>query len=294
MAIPLTRNLELPLLKVIDDSGGMLDVVDACEAVARHYPQLTVEDKASSLESGGNRWVNRVQWTRQNLVLKGEMDGSVRGQWRITQQGKARLAREWAFWKPEYSTKLGIPVSRAEVPHPTISPQEDPEREDPYENLEGAWKGVRVHVERELLERVRQISPSLFETLVAHLLERLGYSSIQVTGRSGDGGIDGECCIDSLGLYKVLFQAKRWSQQVPPAEVRGFIGALHTRRVDHGIFITTSTFSDSARKDAERSANIKLIDGVELSKQMIRAGLGVRKTDLQIPKIDNDYFTGLV
>lgn len=78
--------------------------------------------------------------------------------------------------------------------------------------------------------------------------------------------------MDSLGLYRVLFEAKRWSHQVGSPDVRGFIGALHTRRVDRGIFITTSTFSDSAREEAERSGNVRLL---ELALQMVRGELGV-------------------
>src|SRR2546428_7136487 len=295
MAIPLTPNLELPLLKAINDAGGNLDVLGASESVASCYPELTAEDKASRLNSGGNRWVNRVQWARQNLVLKGDLDGTVRGQWQITAKGKARLAREWASWKPEYSTRLA--ASTREAHHREVTEDREttsPETKDPYEDLDVAWEDVRKHVERELLEKVKTISPSLFEILVGQLLDRLGYSSIQVTGRSGDGGIDGECCIDSLGLYKVLFQAKRWSSQVGAPDVRGFIGALHTHRVNQGIFITTSTFSDNARDESNRSGNVKLIDGMQLAVQMVRAGLGFRKTNLEVPKIDNDYFEGLV
>ncbi|MGQ9788864.1 MAG: restriction endonuclease [Candidatus Hadarchaeaceae archaeon] len=150
----------------------------------------------------------------------------------------------------------------------------------------------------EILKRIRNFSFSLFESLVAELLEKLGYGkksdgSIRVTGRSGDGGIDGECCLDKLGLHKVVFQAKKWTAPVGSREVRDFIGALDTSRVDRGIFITTSSFSNDAIETAKRSGKVKLIDGKTMASLMIECGLGVRKRSLDLPLIDEDYFAGL-
>lgn len=107
MKIPNQENLELPLLKVLADAGGSLTLTEAISKVKEYYPDLTDEDKASTLTSGGNRLNNRIQWTRKGLVLNGEMDGSVRGLWKITERGRQRLAREWNNWKPDYSELLG-------------------------------------------------------------------------------------------------------------------------------------------------------------------------------------------
>jgi restriction endonuclease Mrr len=35
-----------------------------------------------------------------------------------------------------------------------------------------------------------------------------------------DGGIDGTCSLDALGLVKLQFQAKRWKNQVGGKEIR--------------------------------------------------------------------------
>jgi restriction system protein len=100
--------------------------------------------------------------------------------------------------------------------------------------------------------------------------------------------------MDLLGLYKVKFQAKQWTSQIPSKEVRDFVGALDMERVAQGIFVTTSTFSQDAMQTAKKSGKVKLVDGGELARIMVEAGLGVRKTSLEIPKLDEDYFSGLV
>jgi restriction endonuclease Mrr len=68
------------------------------------------------------------------------------------------------------------------------------------------------------------------------------YGNPQVTGRSKDGGIDGTCSLDALGLVKLQFQAKRWKNQVGAKEIRDFIGRIQTSRGEYGIFVTTSQF----------------------------------------------------
>jgi restriction system protein len=293
MAIPLQKSVELPLLKALDGAGGQLKIKEVGEKVEKYFQELTDEDKASRLESGGNRWINRVQWARQRLIEKGEVDSPERGVWRITDLGRARLEKEWSEWRPEYSQRdftttpsEPIPITREEL------------LGDPREELENARETLIGLVKKEISKRVQELSPSLFESLVAQLLEKLGYGnvrdgSIKVTGRSGDEGVDGECCLDPLGLHKVLFQAKRWATPVGPSIVRDFIGALDTHRVDRGVLISTSGFTTSAKDEASRSGKVKLIDGKELAGMMIQCNLGVQKRTLDIPIIDEDYFAGL-
>jgi len=289
MAIPLQKSIELPLLKVIADSGGSLKMKEAIEKVEKYFEELTDEDKASRLESGGNRWVNRVQWVRQRLVERGELRSPEWGVWEITDKGRIRIKNEWPNWKPEYSRKDFTSTQ------PVLS--EEPVG-TPLEELEERYQTLLKSVSEEILKNLLELSPSLFESVIAQLLEKLGYGSekdgtIKVLGRSGDGGVDGECSLDPLGLHKVIFQAKKWTNTVGAKEIRDFIGALDTRRVDRGIFITTSSFSNDAKETAKQSGKVKLIDGKELAYLMIRCGLGVKKSSLEVSKIDEDYFSGL-
>lgn len=278
---------------------------DAFERVKKYYDQLTPEDIASRLDSGGNRLNNRIQWSRQDLVLSGDVERSQNGIWKITPKGKERLEREWRSWKPEYyKTPLSLAAVTVSIPNfapkasLVVPPMVAQLMVGPYEAVEQAMRELVEQVENELLERLHSADPTEFENIIAQLLEKLEYGSIsdgsiKVTGRSGDGGIDGECALDRLGLYKAKFQAKRWTTSVSSKEIRDFIGALTTERVEQGIFVTTSDFTQDAITTAQRAGKVKLISGKDLARIMVEAGLGVTKTSLEIPKIDEDYFSGL-
>ena len=100
--MPKEENIELPLLKVLMDAGGELNIRDAITKTKDLYPDLTPEDKASVLSSGENRLNNRIAWCRQKLVAKGDIDASIRGIWKITERGKRRIETEFNGWRPEY------------------------------------------------------------------------------------------------------------------------------------------------------------------------------------------------
>ena len=298
LPLPPKDNLHLPVLKVLNDAGGSLGSHDALEQVKSYYPQLTPDELASRLDSGENRLNNRIRWSRFDLVLSGDVERGTGGTWKITAKGVERLKQELQSWKPEY-TKSPAGSSSFQTQTQTQTITQALGGGDPLEVLEQARRELVRRVEDEVLERLRTVEPSEFEHIIAELLEKLEYGSIadgtiRVTGRSHDGGIDGVCAMDRLGMYKALFQAKRWTKQVDPGEVRDFIGALHNKRVEQGIFVTTSDFSQQARDEARQSGNVKLIDGKELAKIMVEAGLGVRKTSIDLPRIDEDYFSGLV
>ena len=297
--MPQKDNIHLPILKALNDAGGSLSKHDAIEQVKKFYPELTPEDLASRLDSGGNRLSNRIGWARQDLVLMGDVERSLTGIWTITPKGKQRLETEWFTWKPEY---YKTPVSNTSRRTPgsaqtTIQATSFGLAGDPLELMEQARRDLLKRVEAEVLERLHTVDPSEFENIIAQLLERLEYGSIadgsiRVTDRSRDGGIDGECATDRLGLYKAKFQAKRWTNPVSSKEVRYFIGALTTERIEQGIFVTTSDFTADAVSTAQRAGKVKLISGKDLARIMVEAGLGVTKTNLEIPKIDEDYFSG--
>ena len=298
--MPTISNIELPLLKVLYETGGQLPFGEAIAKVKEKYPDLTEEAKNSVLSSGGNRLNNRIAWARQHLVDKGEIDGSIYGVWRITDKGIIRLQNEWEGWKPEYP-ELRERTSFSNIEATERSPTRESEAETitiPEEELDNMRKDMIKKVKDRILDRLKHIDPSTFELVVGQLLEKLGYGSlingtIKITGRSGDGGIDGFCSMDELGLIKILFQAKRWDNNVPPNAIRDFIGAVHNKRANYGVFITTSDFSNQAISEAKQSGNIKLINGEDLAAMMIDTGLGVKTNSLPYYKIDEEYFAGL-
>jgi restriction system protein len=135
------------------------------------------------------------------------------------------------------------------------------------------------------------LSPEGFERLCQRLLREHGFQNVLVTGRSGDGGIDGEGIleINPLMSFKVMFQCKRYKSSVGPGMIRDFRGAL-IGRADKGIFLTTGTFTMEAKKESVRDgANpIELVDGEKLVRMFERLELGV--VPRTIYEIDHAFF----
>lgn len=136
------------------------------------------------------------------------------------------------------------------------------------------------------------MQPAAFERLCQRLLREAGFTKVDVTGRSGDGGIDGSGVLRmNLVSFQVIFQCKRWQGAVGPGVVRDFRGAM-VGRADKGLIITTSTFTADARKEATRDGApaIDLVDGEALCDLLRDLKLGV--TTRLVPEIEitEDFF----
>jgi restriction system protein len=114
---------------------------------------------------------------------------------------------------------------------------------------------------------LRALQPAGFEQLCQRLLRESGFKQVTVTGRSGDGGVDGHGVVEvnPFVTFRVLFQCKRYAGTVSPTQVRDFRGAM-AGRADKGIILTTGTFTPDARREAERDGvpPIELVDGDKL------------------------------
>ncbi len=266
MAIPSEKDIELPLLQEIEAAGGQAKPSDLYDKVAKHFPQLTPADqKATHPRSGLLIWANRVAWARQHLVNKGELDASIRGTWKITEKGRARL---------------GV-VSPPSLPTPTPS------------TIGQLLDKERQQVRTQLHELLMNLHPQQFEAFAGKLLESVGFTDVEVTKYVGDGGIDGYGNLE-MGVVKVkaAFQVKRWRNNVPPADINQFRGAIQGE-FDQGIFITTSDFSDEAKKVSSKrgAVPIVLINGERIVNIMLEKGLGVRQEPLTVARIDDEFFT---
>ena len=137
------------------------------------------------------------------------------------------------------------------------------------------------------------MDPSAFERLAKRLLRELGFVHVEVTGRSGDGGIDGKglARIHDVLTFHVVFQCKRYQSSVTPSAIRDFRGAM-VGRGDKGLFITTGTFTREAIKEATRDGAppIDLIDGNQLADKLKALGLGVRIETIERVIIDEAWF----
>ena len=143
-----------------------------------------------------------------------------------------------------------------------------------------------------LIELLLTLPPSGFERLSQRMLREAGFTQVNVTGRSGDEGIDGHGTlqINELVSFKVMFQCKRYRKSVSPGHVRDFRGAM-AGRADKGIIITTGTFTAEARREASRDGvpPIELVDGEKLIDLLERLKLGLKPVTKF--EIDEKFFS---
>ena len=168
----------------------------------------------------------------------------------------------------------------------------------PDEIMRSAYGEMHQALSSELLSKILSARPDFFERLVVQLLVAMGYGGSAIEagkalGKSGDGGVDGVIDQDALGLDRIYVQAKRYADsKVSSGEIRDFFGLLDRFKASKGLFVTTSSFSLSAKETADLlSKRIVLIDGPQLTRLMIRFDIGCRiEETLHIKKIDEEFF----
>lgn len=256
----------LDALRALGGSGTPDEVVDQIAASLK----IPDEQLNETLPSGELRFRNQVAWARFYLVREGLLDSSRRGVWSLTEKGrKASLSHDEARaiflkWVKIFSDER----------------KKRKEKSEPLEEqvAEETGKPPRNYRER-LLLLLRELPAEGFERLSQRLLRESGFTQVVVTGRSGDGGIDGYGIlqINPLVSFRVLFQCKKYSGVVSPSHVRDFRGAM-TGRADKGIIITTGTFTAEARREASRDGAppIELIDGEKLIDMFEQLELGLK------------------
>lgn len=256
-----------PLLDALRGLGGSATVDEAVDRVASdlNVPEELLNE---TLPSGGSRFRNQVAWARFYLVREKLLDSSKRGVWSLTEQGKStdltfeqsrQIFLKWVKIFQEERAKKGSEAVVEEVAEETGAVSED------YRSMAHAL--------------LLSMPPAGFERLSQRLLREAGFNHVTVTGKSGDGGIDGfgTLQINPFVSFKVLFQCKRYSNSVTPSHVRDFRGAMYGR-ADKGIIITTGTFTADAKKEAARDGAppIELIDGEKLIDMLEKLELGLR------------------
>lgn len=300
MAIPDYQSCMLPLLRFVGD-GQQHSLGAAVEALAAEF-SLTPTERAALLPSGQQPvFRNRVGWARTYLKKAGLIDSPRRGVLSITARGQTVLAQAPAAidtrFLQQWPEFLAFHEAARAAPAPTNPAADDAPEETPEEAMDRAHQALREQLADDVLARVLACSPAFFEQLVVDLLVKMGYGGSrhdagQRLGQSGDGGIDGLIKEDVLGLDTVFIQAKRWQGTVGRPEIQKFVGALHGRQAQKGVFITTSDFSAEARDFVERIGNkVVLIDGGQLARFMIDYGVGVAPAASYVVKrIDLDFF----
>ena len=295
MPLPDFQSFLLPALRVFAD-GKPHGLREAREYVSQ---QLQLDPDSRALLLADRRtpvYVSRTDWAITYLHRAGALARPERGVYQITERGRELLGRN-----PERLTAkhlMEFPEFREFV---QVKKGPDPppngDVESPEERLANAWKQLRESLAKEILDKLRQVSPAYFEKIVVDLLVAMGYGgsvedAASVLGRAGDEGIDGMIKEDKLGLDAVYVQAKRWSQNVGRPEVQAFAGSLEGARARKGVFITTSDFTPDAREYVKRiEKKIVLIDGRQLAELMIDHDVGVTVAHTyKLKRLDSDYF----
>lgn len=220
----------------------------------------------------------RLHWARTFLKKFGVIDNSSRGVWALTARG-----RELDQVDPGEVKQFVRTQQRSE--RQTIQSEDFDEASE----AELSWK-------ERALNAVLGMDPSAFERLVQRLLRESGFIQVEVTGRSGDGGVDGKGIMRLAGLlsFHVIFQCKRYRGSVSPNQIRDFRGAM-VGRADKGLFITTGSFTKDAIREATRDGApaIDLIDGDQLVEKLKELSLGVRteKIEVEQVEVDQDWFS---
>lgn len=300
--IPNYQECMLPFLQLISD--GQIHIFKDCVEKLSLVLNLSEEEKSELLPSGKQTIIaNRISWARFYLEKAGLVKVVSRGKYQITQEGHNLLSehpisinndllsrydkfREFIQYKStkENNIKDGCKSSDTQLHYSEQTPEEI---------LDNIYNQLQSNLAEELLDKIRQQSPQFFERLVIALLEKMGYGAGKITGRTGDGGIDGIIDEDKLGLDVIHIQAKRWQtdHNVGRPELQGFVGALAGQSGRKGVFITTSSFTREAKEYNPSNVKIVKIDGRRLANLMITYNLGVSTAVVYaIKKVDTDFF----
>jgi len=278
MAVPKYDDLFNPLLKAIHNLGGSASISEQEDEVASI---LGLSEKEVSEIHRGNRtkFGYRLAWARNYLKRFGLLNNSSRGVWSLTVQGRKTTTVDK---KEVNKTVKGQDLNEQKAK------KKKTDLEEPEETV---WTD-------DLLEVIKTISPDAFERLCQRLLRESGFVHVEITGRTGDGGIDGKGIVRIGGLlsFHMIFQCKRFKGSVSSSIVRDFRGAM-IGRADKGLLITTGIFTKDARTEAQRDGAppIDLVDGPTLAEKLkeLRLGVDVREKVVEDIVINHDFFNSI-
>jgi restriction system protein len=289
----------LPFLELLQD-GQERTMREVTDALAEKF-KLTGEQRQETLPSGPQPlFYNRVAWAKTHLKNAGLIDNPVRGRVSISEAGRKVLLQKPAtvncrFLKqfPSYLKFIGqTPGQEGRDEESVIE-----STQTPLELLAASYNTLRKATAEDLLARLKTCSPGFFEHVVVRLLRAMGYGGVAgdatVTGKSGDGGIDGIIKEDKLGLDVVCIQAKRWDGSVGRPIIQGFVGSMDYIRARKGVILTTSQFTKDALDFVDRieGKKVVLIDGPTLAGLMIEHNVGVKLTKVyELKEVSNDFF----
>lgn len=271
--IPKRAELFEPTIQALRNLNGSGSISEINNEIFR---LMKIPDKVISIRRKSNEkraynesaFEYELAWVRTILKKKGIIERSTRGIWALKD-----------FSENDNKSLL----ETLENDNENLVDEETPDEE--YE-----WKSELIKILTE------EISPAEFERLIQRVLRETGFVQVEVTGRSGDGGIDGRgiARINGILSFHILFQCKRYKGSVGAKEIRDFRGAM-VGRTDKGLFVTTGKFTRDAIREATRDGapTIDLVDGDKLVEKLKELSLGLKIVIVEKTEVDRDWFKGL-
>jgi restriction system protein len=278
----------LTAIKLLGDSGSKHEIEDKAIELAGYS-----ENQLAILHGDGPQTEirYRMAWARTYLKTIGAIENSSRGVWAITDYGRTLNEADMA----------GIPARvRGRSPRnaavgarggPLVASVVATEEPRPFAFTSTVFEEWRD----QLLGVIQAMPPADFEKLCQRVLRESGFTRVDVTGRSGDGGIDGIGVLRiALLSFHVFFQCKRYKGSVGAAAIRDFRGAM-VGRTDKGLLLTTGTFTPEAKREATRDGApvLDLIDGDALCSILKDLKLGVSTRQVEEVSIHAEWFTSV-
>lgn len=307
--LPTREDLLFPVLKALEARGGAASNQEILEQVAS---DMALSDEALDAPRGNgppSEVGYRLGWARTYLRYIGAVESPSRGVWAITERGReisgpaeARLLfrreKERRWPRRERAADGGARGENAPAEADGAAPDVEMSEEEAEEApLAPAHAAVEPLLERSdrweeaVLSSLRNMSPDAFERLCQRVL-RESFTKVEVTGKSGDGGIDGVGVLrGNLLSFHVRFQCKRCAGEVGAGAIRDFRGAM-ARRADKGLLITTGSFTRAAQREAVRDGApaIHLINGADLCHLLRDLNLGVKTEQVEVIRPDEEFF----
>ncbi len=277
-----------PLLKALAELGGSGSIDEIYEKVAelQYIDEEILAVPHNPEKSNQTEVAYRLAWARTYLRKYGLLENSSRGIWTLTQKGKEQKQVDISeVLKFVRALDKKEPSSKKKKESETIELEDNDIPEEAK-----VWREELHHL------LTQEITPDAFERLAQRLLRESGFVQVEVTGKTGDGGIDGKgiARINGLMSFHVIFQCKKYQGSVSAGEIRDFRGAM-VGRADKGLFITTGTFTPAAIKEATRDGAppVDLIDGDDLAEKLKELNLGVKTEMIEKVNLDKQWFLNL-
>lgn len=275
-----------PLLRALRELGGSGSIDEIYEKVVEleQIPEAITSVPHNPEKSNQTAVAYRLAWARTYLKKYGLLDNSNRGVWSLTQAGndcgQVDPVEVLRFVRQSDREQSRSNVTPTEIELPSSDAPEEVK----------LWREELHHL------LTQEISPDAFERLTQRILRESGFVQVEVTGKTGDGGIDGKgiARINGLMSFHVIFQCKKYQGSVSAGDIRDFRGAM-VGRADKGLFITTGTFTPAAIKEATRDGAppVDLVDGDSLAEKLKELSLGVETTLVEKVTVNKSWFLGL-